>query len=86
MIHLSFLLSLGLPSKAGIQKGITCLLAAFTQNRQAWVVKSQELNIKTEPDYRKSYFYNYSLNSTNGVFKNDANVCLDGPRPVFTLR
>lgn len=70
MIHLSFLLSLGLPSRAGIRKGVTCLLAAFTQNRQARVVKAQELSIKTEPDYGKPYFYNYSLNSTSGVFKN----------------
>lgn len=86
MIHLSFLLSVGLLSGSGIQKGVTRLSTAFPQNRQTWVVKSQEPNIKREPDNKNSYFYNYYLNLTNGAFKNYANLYLVGSRPVFSLR
>lgn len=83
MSHLSFLLSVGLPFVAGIEKGITHLSTAFTQNIQIWVVKSQELNIKKELDNRKSYFYNYSLNTTNGVFQDYTNLYLGRSRPLF---
>lgn len=79
----SFLLSVGLPFVAGIEKGITHLSTAFTQNIQIWVVKSQELNIKKELDNRKSYFYNYSLNTTNGVFQDYTNLYLGRSRPLF---
>lgn len=50
------LLFVGLPAGAGIQKGITRLSTAFTQNRQTWVIKSQELNIKEEPDNESHIF------------------------------
>lgn len=84
MSHLSFLLSVGLPAVAGIEKGITCLSTAFTQNIQMWVVKSQELNIKKELDNRKSYFYNYYPNTTNEIFQNYTdNLYLGGSRPHF---
>lgn len=83
MSHLSFLLSVGLPSVAGIEKGITRLSTAFAQNIQMWVVKSQELNRKKELDNGKSYFYNYYLNTTNGVFQNYTNLYLGGSRPLF---
>lgn len=48
-----------------------------------WVVKSQELNRKKELDNGKSYFYNYYLNTTNGVFQNYTNLYLGGSRPLF---
>lgn len=38
MSHASLLLSVGLPSVAGICNGITCLSGGFAQSRQTWVV------------------------------------------------
>ena len=87
MIHPSFLLSAGLPS-SWHPKGHYLFVSCFYPE-QADVgdcFKSQELNIKKEPDNRKSHFYNYYLNSTNGVFTNCADLCLGGSRPLFSLR